>query len=200
MLQFNELRVTADNKCLIIDVQVDDLCYFENVTIESIIVNTQDTYTPTGPNMGEHNEYVVYSPEMKDLDIINDGVGRHVRIELKHPFICSGKNTMYFVYAIADVSNAPEATMAPCTCNHERIMGTVVNNYNLYNTLMNGIKELANDCDVPRHFIDDYLRIQAIDASIKTGNYPMAIKYWEKFFSKKPGEHHYKPCGCHGKH
>ena len=42
MIQFNELRITSDNKCLIIDTQVEDLSYFVNVTIDSIFIDTQD--------------------------------------------------------------------------------------------------------------------------------------------------------------
>lgn len=197
MLQFNELRLTADNKCLIIDVSVQDIAYFEGVTIDSIAIDTQDTWIPNGPSS---KAVIVYTPEFKVMDIIQDASGRHVRIEVQKPLLDMSNKNMYFVYAIADPSNAPEATQAPCTCSNEKIMGTVVNNYYLYDTLMNGIRELADDCSKYKNFSDSFLRMQAVDAGIKAGNYPLAIKYWNMFFSGEVKKSNSKPCGCHGRY
>lgn len=197
MLNFNELRLTPDNKCLIIDVSVEDISYFENVTIDSIFIDTQETWVPNGPS---DKAVVVYSPENKVLDIIQDGEGRHVRLEIQKPLIDTSAKQMYFVYAIADTSNAPDAALAPCTCSNERILGTVVNTYYLYSTLLTGIKEIAADCGNTKNFINSFLRLQSIDASIRAGNYPLAIKYWNMFFNEEIKEINYKPCGCHGRY
>lgn len=197
MLQFNELRITADNKCLIIDTQVEDLSYFDNVKIDSIYLDTQDTWINDGPSS---QATLLYSQESNtEFDVIKDDKGRHVRIEVGNPVITSSKNNMYFVYVLADVSNAPEASQAPCTCSQDKIIGTVVNLYTLYNTLMSGIKELANDCEVPVNLINAYLRQQIIDACIKAGNYTMAIKYWKAFFLDSDKVYRSKSCGCNGR-
>ena len=50
MLHFNELRITPDNRHLIIDVSVDKQDYFQDVILESIVIDTQDTYVPNGPS------------------------------------------------------------------------------------------------------------------------------------------------------
>ena len=50
MLHFEELRITPDNKYLIIDVSVDKDEYFDNIVIDSIIIDTQDTYSISGPS------------------------------------------------------------------------------------------------------------------------------------------------------
>jgi hypothetical protein len=196
MLQFNELRLTADNKCLIIDVQVEDLSYFENVKIDSIFIDTQDTWISNGPS---DNATRVYSQNAGTaLDILGDSTGKHVRIEATSPIITPAKNNMYFVYVIADVSNAPEALEAPCNCSNETIIGTVINLYTLYNTLMGNIKELGNTCETPVNLINAFLRQQMIDACIKTGNYALAIKYWKAFFLGTEKMYISKSCGCNG--
>ena len=50
MLIFNELRITPDQKYLIIDVSVDNQKYYKNIQIDSIIIDTQDTYIDSGPS------------------------------------------------------------------------------------------------------------------------------------------------------
>lgn len=215
MIQINELRITPDNKCLIIDTQIEDIEYFENVTIDSIFVDTQDTWVPNGPSNKAikvysqpeqepiENVYVacgkIYTQEDdEEVCIENPQALRHIRLELQKPIISTDANTMYFVYVIADVSKAPEYTQAPCTCSNERIMSTVVNTYQLYNTMMDSIKEVANDCSDCKNFIDSYLRLQVVESSIKAGNYPTAIKYWKKFFMRDAKIKNFKPCGCNG--
>lgn len=214
MLQWNELRITPDNKCLIIDVSVDDIEYFKNVTIDSIWIDTQDTWIPSGPS---GNAIKVYSQPQEDAleEIYTDTnvlteeesqvyvrdnySKRNIRLEIQKPILDLSKNNMYFVYVIADVSKAPEYTQAPCTCSNEKLMGTVVNVYPLYSTLMGSLKEIVNTCGQNKNFIDSFLRLQSIEASIKAGNYPMAIKYWNRFFAGNIKSVNYKSCGCNGR-
>ena len=61
MVNFNELRVSPDRKNLIIDVSIKDLSYYENVYIDSIIIDTQDTYIPSGPSNSPIFTYEVVS-------------------------------------------------------------------------------------------------------------------------------------------
>ena len=50
MLHFNELKITPDNKNLIIDVSVDTDKYFDNIEIDKVIIDNQDTYNISGPS------------------------------------------------------------------------------------------------------------------------------------------------------
>lgn len=197
MIQFNELRITSDNKYLIIDTQVEELSCFINVIIDSIFIDTQDSWVPNGPS---DNAIRVYSQNSgKELDIIKDESGKHVRLEITNPLIDSSKNNMYFVYVIADTSSAPESIEAPCEYSKDRILGTVVNLYYMYQNLMGGIKELSNTCEVPASLINRFLQQEILDASIRTGNYPVAIQTWKKFFMDGIKNHSTNQCGCNGR-
>ena len=44
MVQFNELRITPDNRELIIDVSVKDLDIYTNVYLDYIMIDNQDTF------------------------------------------------------------------------------------------------------------------------------------------------------------
>lgn len=50
MIQFNELRVTPDGKRLIVDVKVPDIKYYENIYIDTIQIDNQNTFIENGPS------------------------------------------------------------------------------------------------------------------------------------------------------
>lgn len=194
MIQINELKITSDNKYLILDVQIKDQEYLQNVIINTISIDTQNTWSPSGPS---EDSMVLYTQENKELDSANYD-GKRVYIKVSAPFIDTSKNNMYFVYVTADISNAPEITQSPCQEQNDTIIGIAINQRFLYNHLMSSIKELNNDCTDNKNFIQSFLELIAIDSSIKTANYPIAIKYWNKFFNKNI-EFKHNNCGCNGK-
>lgn len=50
MIVFNKCDITDNGKCLMIDVSVDNLSYFDNVGIETIMIDTDKTYIDNGPS------------------------------------------------------------------------------------------------------------------------------------------------------
>lgn len=196
MLHFNELRITQDGKYLIIDVSVDESSYFDTVSLDSIVIDTQDTYVANGPSstpiytykVGEDYQQVYSSPDnsqvlTSDLEPVlvnNELESRRVRLSLDATDLgVQLNNTMFFVYVISTgtpSSDAPTSTIDPM------IMGTVVNLYQFYQKSIYYLKKVSSDCEVPKCFIDFVLRYKALELCIKTGNYTEAIKYWKKFF------------------
>lgn len=196
MLHFNELRITQDGKYLIIDVSVDESSYFDTVSLDSIVIDTQDTYVANGPSstpiytykVGEDYQQVYSSPDnsqvlTSDLEPVlvnNELESRRVRLSLDATALgVQLNNTMFFVYVISTgtpSSDAPTSTIDPM------IMGTVVNLYQFYQKSIYYLKKVSSDCEVPKCFIDFVLRYKALELCIKTGNYTEAIKYWKKFF------------------
>ena len=166
MLEFRELRITPDGNHLIIYVAVKEHSYYENVFIDSIIIDTQDTYIQNGPSSKPVYQYKV------------EEEGRHARIMLSTKDV--PLNNMLFVYAIAKGTPAPDT---PCGFDNAIIMQTVVDLYPFYQNTLCFLKELNNSCEVPKGFTDMILRLKALELCIRTGNYPQAIKYWKKFFS-----------------
>ena len=50
MVQFNELKINPQGTSLIIDVSVIDSAYYQNVYLDTISIDTQDTFTENGPS------------------------------------------------------------------------------------------------------------------------------------------------------
>ena len=63
------------------------------------------------------------------------------------------------------------------------------------NVFLNRSKEYL----INKNFIDYILRFKAFELSLKTGNYTLAIEYWEKFLKNKTSSiSKPKGCGCYG--
>ena len=160
MLEFRELRITPDGNHLIIDVAVREHSYYENVFIDSIIIDTQDTYIQNGPSSKPVYQYKVEEDRVQNLYALPEECncnpvlvdedksycftygyeeGRHVRIMLSTKDI--PLNNMLFVYAIAKGTPAPDT---PCGFDNTIIMQTVVDLYPFYQNTLCFLKELNN--------------------------------------------------------
>lgn len=214
MIEFRELRITSDGKYLIIDAAVKEHSYYENVFIDSIVIDTQDTYVQNGPSNNPVYQYKVEEDGVQNLYAIPEECscnpvlidedksycftygyeeGRHVRLMLSTKDI--PLNNMLFVYAVAKGTPSPDT---PCGLDNSIVMQTVVDLYPFYQNTLCFLKELNNDCEVPKGFTDMILRLKALELCIRTGNYPQAIKYWKKFFSNNNRVTTTSNCRCNG--
>lgn len=203
MIQINEFRITEDNTCLIVDVQIQDLEWFDGVVIDKILFYNQDYYLQReGQTKIEKIIYDINDQDLKSLNLLDSD--RHVRLEIslknKNGILSlSDCNNLCFIKVITDTTNAPNSPMAPCICSDEVVDAAVANLYPIYQNLMNGVKELANDCQIPQNFINSFLQFQAVETALNAGNYPLAVEYWNKFFSNGNRTLTTKrKCGCHG--
>lgn len=216
MIHFNELRFSRDNKYLIIDAAIDSQDFYENVVLDSIVIDNQNTFVNNGPSstplyvhdIAELYNKVYAIPEdcscapvlvEDDSYCFTSGpdLMKHVRIEV--PVSLYGIDPckdILFVYVIA--SGTPAAD-TPCGLDNGKIMGTVVNLKAMYDNMLCYIRQVENSCEIPKNFIDSILKYKAFELSIRTGNYPLAIKYWNKYLSNsKPNISIIKTCNCHG--
>ena len=216
MLHFNELRITQDNRFLIIDVSVDNQDYFDDVLLDSIVIDTQDTFVPNGPSDNPLYVYNVedaydltYSlpedcncnPVREDEDksycfTYGTNAMRNIRLELNiQDLKVDPCTTMFFVYVM---SKGTPAADTPCGFDKSKIIGTVINLQPIYKQTLKYLKEVECDCNIPKGFIDMILKLKAIELCVRTGNYPQAIKYWNKFFIKNKCKSPTPNCGCYG--
>lgn len=217
MVQFNELRITPDSKKLIIDASVKDLQYYNGVYIDAIIIDTQDTYVANGPStkpifyheVATDNEIIYSLPECngcgpirteEDYEVCfsgQEGDGeKRVRLELNSTALgVSLCDTLFFVYVVT--KGTPSAD-TPCGMDNQTTMGVVANLYPFYRSMVNYMKEVEDECEIPKNFIDALLRFKALELSIRTGHYAQAIKYWNKFFRGVKGKTINTGCRCHG--
>ena len=194
MLIFNELKITPDNKHLIIDVSVREESYYNDIQIKSIIIDSQDTYTDSGHSSDPIFTYNVTSTSPSIISAEVTDSNRRVRLILdKNDLGVSLEGTMFFVYAVT--TGAPAAD-TPCGMDNETTLGVTMSLYSTYCAAMQYIQDFNNKCSLPKGFIDMILRLKVLELSVKTGNYIQAIEYWNKYFSNNKTYQPSISCGC----
>lgn len=233
MVTFNELRITPDGNTLIIDVAIKDLRYYDNVGLDTILIDTQDTFTAEGPsskavkfpvvnsinadsfeiefgdiydfkgtlkegflytfNLRDHTGKYYISGELYSANKLETGVHKYekgklvavttpiksYRIEInKNDSTFTFKDNLLFVYV---KTNGTPASDTPCGMDEETTLGVTLYHYPIYNAMMNSIKELEKNCEVPKNFINSILRFKAFELAIDTEHYNQAIIYYNKF-------------------
>ena len=187
MITFNELRVTKDNKYLIIDVSVRSQSYYNGVYIGSISIDTQDTYKDGGPSSS-----IIYT---KDVDKESPN-SKHYRLELGvGDFLPSLLNNMFFVYVKAIGTPNPDT---PCGMDSEYTIGVTFNPCSLYNAMMSYVRQVNNSCNTPKNFIDLFLQFKALEISVNTEHYMQAIEYYNAFIKDIKVINTTKTCDCYG--
>lgn len=199
MIRFNELKI--ENNYIIIDVQIEEEKYFKDMYIDSIVIDTQDTFIANGPS-----SKAIYTKTFntdtdvnKEEIVYTQGTDKYNRVRI----YIDGKNlnvdihkTMFFVYIIA--GGTPTAD-TPCRWDENKALHTLVDIQVLYNNMIQYVKELNKDCSTPDNFINAILQFNAIDLALKTNQYPLAIDLWKRFYSDIESNVVLPNCGCNGR-
>ena len=199
MIRFNELKI--EDNYIIIDVQIEEEKYFKDMYIDSIVIDTQDTFIANGPS-----SKAIYTKTFNtDTDINKEeivytqGTDKYNRVRI----YIDGKNlnvdihkTMFFVYVIAGGTPAADT---PCRWDENKALHTLVDTQVLYNNMIQYVKELSKDCSTPDNFINAILQFNAVDLALKTNQYPLAIDLWKRFYSDIESNVVLPNCGCNGR-
>lgn len=184
MVHFNQLTITPDAKTLIIDVEVLSEDYYDNVYIDNIVIDTQDTYTGTG----------ISSKAFSVFQSTEEDNKKYVKLNVT-PNEIGEKNFNQLLFIYVSVKGTPAAD-TPCGMDNITTMATVSNMYPFYQQAMNYIKELGDDCNISQSFIDYILKFKGLELAVKTGNYPTAVKLYKKLFINKGITTIKGGCGC----
>lgn len=184
MVQFQELRITPDGQKLIIDVSIKDLEYYTNVYLDTIQIDTQDTFVESGPS-----SEVVYTK-------VIEGDTKSVRLELGTGDLLPTLNdNLFFVYIR---TKGTPAVNTPCGMDNITTLRVVSNLYPLCQHALSYIREVSDTCSIPKNFINYILQSKAFELAVKTGHYTQAIGYWKRLFMGIKNSVVTPNCGCYG--
>lgn len=184
MIKFTRCEIDERGESLIIEASVDNMSYYDDVYIDSIKIDTEKTYSVNGPSEMSHE--ILFTEDRKSVSL---------RLCISDiPNISNFNDSIFFVYAIA---RGVPCSDTPCGLDPCYIMTIAINMRPIYNKAMKYINELNSKCDVPRGFIDMFLRLKAFSLALRTGNIMKAIDLW-KSLSKDKKIVSFKGCGCHG--
>ena len=211
MIVFNECRIDKEGKNLIIDASIEDIEYFNDMSIGTLTIDTEDTFIDDGPSKNyickktfkipSDNGGILDLADSADITIISNKISnnklRNIRVSLtaKDLKLDNLSNNIFFVYI--EATGIPDPS-TPCGLDNPISMAVALDFRPIYNMSIKYINELDNNCNIPKGFIDTILRIKALELSLKTGNYQIAIKQWNKLFKNKGVVPIIKNCNCHG--
>ena len=195
MVRFNDLRIDKHTKHLIIDVSVLNYNYFKDVTLKKIYVQTQDQYSDQ--RVTEDNSVYVYDV----VDEEKHHTLKSIQLELSSLDLLDGtksvdtEKNMFFVWVECTGTPNPKT---PCGMDKNFVIGVTFDMCDIYKEFMNNIKEMNKCCDIPKQFIDSFLRLEAIKIAVDAGHFMQAATYYKKFVMKKIKLQSANVCGCHG--
>lgn len=199
MIRFNELKI--EDNYIIIDVQIEEEKYFKDMYIDSIVIDTQDTFIANGPsNKAIYTKTFNTDTDIKKEEIVyTQGTDKYNRVKIyidSKDLNVDIHKTMFFVYVIA--GGTPTAD-TPCRWDENKALHTLVDIQVLYNNMIQYVKELNKDCSTPDNFINAILQFNAIDLALKINQYPLAIELWKRFYSDIESNVVLPNCGCNGR-
>lgn len=197
MIKFNELIIDND-KSLVIDVSLLDLTIDPNkiVSIDHIKVGYG---TNSDSDLIEYIDNTVLF-QRKDINTY-DGEeylrGFRLVIPLTNAALVEavGNASEKLIYVYISVDQA--TVDIPCSVATTAI-GFVYDRCLLVNRVLDYIKSLGNMCDNLRNIAHYIIQVKGLELAVETGNFVLANKYWNKFFSKNSALQ-ISNCGCNGR-
>lgn len=201
MVIFDQLRISDDGKRMYINVHVNTASYFNNVTIDSIIIMTADQALEASIKPSAENAIYVDTcgSRVREVNLVlTSSDFKPVNPEAVKFDSKDMSDTLFFVYIKCKGTPDP---CTPCTLDEEYTLGVVFDENMLYQRVMDYTKELIDNCCVHTGFTDFILLWNAFKAAIETEHYVAAIKFYNMLFGDSEISSSTKyigGCGCHG--
>lgn len=204
MIIFDQLRISDDGKRMYINAHVNKADYFNDIYIDSIVIQTADKVSETDPGLPTSDYVYIKKAEenAKELNLVLEASDLSKSWESDPKAIAFGRGdmskTLFFVYIKC---KGTPGSCTPCRLDEETTLGVVFDENVLHQRVMDYTKELVADCNVPTAFIDFILLWNAFKSAIETEHYIPAIKFFNMMFEevgKSCQSRTIKTCGCNG--
>lgn len=184
MIKFNKLFIPPFSKGIYLDCEVCDLPYYENVYIDKVIIETQDTFSVTKESSTPVYTYIV------------EGNKKSIRLFIKDAdmLVKCFTDNLYFIKVKA---KGIPASDTPCGMDNIYTIGVVADTYKIYRKALKYMNRCLDTCEVPKALIDFILRYKAFSICLKTRDFTQAIYYWKKFI-KTSSVKTSSICRCNG--
>ena len=181
MIRINELRINKEATKLIIDMEIENKSYLENIKFDNIQIVTEQYFNPD-----QAGSYIAY--KISNID------GKRVTAEIDCNDLLYGdyKKNMFFIWI---KTKGILGDCAPCSDSSDNAVLAVYWKKGIMDMYVHYLKDMTACCDLPQDFVDFLLRAKALDLSIKTGHYIEAIKFF-RYLTSKMTKHIVKHCNC----
>lgn len=189
MIEFKDLFINNSGK-LVISAKISEEDYFDDMIIESLQIDTQNTYSPNGvSNSPKYSK--TFSYNLETASGIYDSRNLKIILSPKELSIENFENNILFVYIGTSGVPSPKT---PCGKDNKYTLGIAYSKKPFISPIIKDLGESAEE--VPNSIIENILRLRAFEVAIETGNIVTAIKMWKKVNSRINIQK--SNCGCNG--
>lgn len=205
MVLFDQLRISDDGTKMYINIHVNEATQF-NDSLNQYDVYLDKMYICTDKGV---NETAFCDPEQ--YEPIYEWEAKENLKEATFIIKTSGpdgfnenfsgatmSNNLFFVFVKCKGTPDP---CVPCRLDEEWTLGVTFDVNLLYQKVMQYTRELNDDCEIPKGFIDLVMLWNGFKAAVDTEHYQVAIDFWKRMFfggSHGMATNRTRPCGCGG--
>lgn len=192
MVIFNELRITENGKCIIVDCEVENVDVYSDMYIQSIYLEYYKN--ATSASMPSSKAYLLY--ENKDGDTSVKGKRLTFQKELlpATEFGISGfEGGLFYVIVNCDGTLPASISSMPCGYDSTTDVGAILDWKTFYSRGMSYVSSITagcskpNFCDNPVAFEEFLLLWNALKLALSTCNWDMVSELWDRFLRVSVG-------------
>ena len=196
VVKFNKVYLNPTCKQLILSVEIPDETWLENVYLDTIYITN---INPADIDEATIDEEIGVAGE--GYKEVIEGTKKQITQAIDYTLL-HDVNLDKLIYVGVKIKGGIDYSDPHACCHDDRLVfwATAFDPIPIYNQGMNYIKELSQNCETPKNFIDFILRQQAFEYALKTGNYPKAEDLYNNYLKngiKAGNSITYKSgCGC----
>lgn len=187
MVTFNELRISEDRKCLIVDCEIENIDVYANMYIQSIYLEYYQNATAAG--MPSEKAYLMYENTSEDATV----KGKRLRLSsealpLTGFNISSFDDGLFYVIVNCGGDLPASVTYLPCGYDETTRIGVIIDWKSFYNKGMQFVAGLYGGgcssgqfCESPESFEDFLILWNALKLAISTCNWDLVNELWRRF-------------------
>ena len=186
MIQFNELRITEDRKCLIVDCEIENNKLYSQMYIDNIFIDYYKNVSVVGTP--SEKAYLLYGNTESDQRV--RGVKRTMSLDdLKgsEMGIDEFKDGLFYVIVICGGAPTEEAASLPCGMDEDMEIGAVLDWKSFYEKGMQHIGRMisgcGDPCDVPAGFEQFILLWNALKLALAVCDWDAVAQLWDELLS-----------------
>lgn len=186
MVIFNELRITEDGNCIIVDCEVENVDVYANMYIQSIYLEYYEN--ASAASMPSSKAYRLY--ENLDADTTVKGkrlVFSKDLLGLTNMGITDFDGGLFYVIVNCDGELPASASSMPCGYDNTTDIGAILDWRVFYTRGMSWVASIVsgcgepNFCENPTGFEDFVLLWNALKLALSTCNWDMVTELWKRF-------------------
>ena len=190
MVRFNELRITEDRKCLIVDCEIEQIGLYADMYIDEIRLDYYKNVDSSGlPTTKSYQmwQYQDGSPKMRGVRVSMFDTA----LSETEFGVDTFKDGLFYVTVICggDLKMTVHGSELPCGTDNNVDIQAVIDWKGFYERGMQFISSMygcgADKCEIPAGFEDFILLWNALKTAIAVCDWPLVSKLWDRILRSR---------------